>query len=286
MNNDDKIVKWLFKTEAFKVAPSDRPFWYTSGTIGPYYINTHFLYGGETKATEMLEFIDKAKEDALTCPQKILQKEIARYESDKIYRGVIDTIITFIKESPTMSQIGYISGGERRDWFFSLLPAYLLKLPHIMLFKDGKAVMSHNGESVYSEDLKGADVLHIADLVTEASSYIRGWIPALQVIGGKLAQSIAVIDRMQGGAEVLNAAGVEAYSLVGVNDNLFENAMHNSLIDEEQYKMLVDYVRDPRGSMGRFLAENPEFLEASLKADERTASRARLCVEKKMYNVV
>jgi len=33
-------VSWLFETNALKIAPAEKPFWYTSGLIGPYYINT------------------------------------------------------------------------------------------------------------------------------------------------------------------------------------------------------------------------------------------------------
>ena len=46
---NEKLIKWLFETNAFRVCPENEPFWYTSGTIGPYYINTHFLYGSEEK---------------------------------------------------------------------------------------------------------------------------------------------------------------------------------------------------------------------------------------------
>lgn len=286
MKNEDKLTKWLFESGAFKVSPAERPFWYTSGTIGPYYINTHFLYGGEADAEEMLRYIDEVKEDPLTCRQNILQRELNKYENNPIYRGVIDKLVSVIKEKPSMSRIGFISGGERRDWYFSVLPAHILQLPHIMLFKNGRAVLSINDRTEYPGNLNGAEILHIADLVTEASSYIRDWIPALKSIGGRLTASLAVIDRKQGGTEILNNAGVEAHSLIGVNESLFRTAMDEGLINEKQYKMLVEYARDPRGSMSRFLAENPEFLEASLKADERTASRARLCVEKKIYTVV
>jgi len=45
------------------------------GTIGPYYINTHFLYGSEEKANKLLEFIDKEKENILKCPDRIWKKQ-------------------------------------------------------------------------------------------------------------------------------------------------------------------------------------------------------------------
>ena len=36
------IISYLFKTNAIKFCEENKPFWYTSGKIGPYFINTHF----------------------------------------------------------------------------------------------------------------------------------------------------------------------------------------------------------------------------------------------------
>ena len=32
------LVSYLFKTNALRVSPADKPFWYTSGKFGPFYI--------------------------------------------------------------------------------------------------------------------------------------------------------------------------------------------------------------------------------------------------------
>lgn len=285
INMENKLVEWLFKTGAFKVSPHDRPFWYTSGTIGPYYINTHFLYGGEKEAAKMLQFIDEAKNDIYSCSERLLNREKMIYSSDQIYKGLVDYLVAYIKEIIDNSHIAYISGGERRDWYFSLLPADILGIPHITLFKDGEAVIYYKGKTTPAKDLNGGKVLHIADIVTEASSFIRNWIPAVGSIGGNLAYSLVVIDRMQGGAENLKAAGVEANSLISVSQDLFDAAKKNKLLSDEQYELLIEYAKDPRGSMRSFLINNPGFLEESLKADERTASRARLCIENKLYMI-
>ena len=55
------LIDYLFKTNAIRVCPKDKPFWYTSGRIGPYYVNTHFLFGSETKANAFLADIDRLK---------------------------------------------------------------------------------------------------------------------------------------------------------------------------------------------------------------------------------
>ena len=61
----DKLVEMLYQTEAFKVAPADKPFWYTSGKLGPFYINTHYLYGSGKAAEDLLAKIDATKTEML-----------------------------------------------------------------------------------------------------------------------------------------------------------------------------------------------------------------------------
>ena len=59
----DKIAEALFETKAIKVVPSDTPFWYTSGRLGPFFINTHFLLENEAAAGEVLKRIEAAIKD-------------------------------------------------------------------------------------------------------------------------------------------------------------------------------------------------------------------------------
>lgn len=281
--SDIKLVNWLFETGAFRVCPEGRPFWYTSGTIGPYYVNTHFLYGSEKKALELLEAIDAVKADRLACPEKLLVLLEANYASDKIYKGLIDSMQEFIGNNIELDDIDYISGGERRDWFFSLLAAKLLEKPHITLYKDLSAVITENGETCYAESINGARVLHIADLITEASSYERAWIPAIRNIGGQLTHSVVVVDRLQGGGDLLERNNVCSFPMLSIDKSFFDSALEMGLVGKWQYDMLLQYAANPRESMKAFLKDHPEFLENALKADDRTSERARLCIEKKIY---
>jgi len=273
------LVNYLFDTDAFRVCPENKPFWYTAGKIGPFYVNTHFLYGSETKANELLSFIDSAKEDVLTCPKAILDKTLTNYESDKIYKDIIDTCIDFINKNIGVDNFEYISGGERRDWFFSLIIAEKLNKPHITIYKDLSCVTGN----VKTEPLNGATVLHIADLITEASSYERAWIPAIKEQGGVIKYSLAVVDRVQGGKEVLAKYDIESYSLVNIDKGMFDSAKTSNLLSDNQYNMIIDYTKDPDGAMKKFMDEHPEFLENALNSDPKTADRAKLCIEKGFY---
>jgi hypothetical protein len=281
--SDSKLVNWLFQTKAVRVCPENKPFWYTSGTIGPYYINTHFLYGSEKKALELLEKIDAFKADKLGCPGKLLPLIEENYRSDKIFKGLIDTMLEFVRNNIDLDSIGYISGGERRDWFFSLLLAKKLGKPHITIYKDLSTVISHNDETSPTVSINGANVLHIADLITEASSYERAWIPAVKNICGQLKCSLVVVDRLQGGGELLEKNDVCSFALVSIDKKFFHNALEMELISKGQYDMLLKYIANPRKSMKAFLKDHPEFLEEALRSDDRTRERAQLCIDSKIY---
>jgi len=85
-----------------------------------------------------------------------------------------------LKNNIDVNEVDYISGGERRDWFFSPIIAKLLNKPHITIYKDLTTVVSSDGKTEELKELNGESVLHIADLITEASSYERAWIPAIK----------------------------------------------------------------------------------------------------------
>jgi len=280
-----ELIGYLFETKAIRVCPKDRPFWYTSGKIGPYYVNTHFLYGSEEKANEFLTLIDGLKDNKLSCSGEFHRASKENYRADRIYKGTIDALVSYARENLDTDRIDYISGGERRDWFFSFMVADLLGKPHLTLFKDLSSVLYKNGNSEEAGDLNGASVLHIADLITTASSYERAWVPAVRGKNGRMKWSLVVVDRLQGGAEVLKSRGVESHQLVSIDREVFKKAAEAGYIDKEQLGLVLDYMDDPEGSMKEFLKNNPMFLKQALSGDAKTAQRARLLTQNNFYGV-
>ena len=281
------IVSYLFETNAIRFCEENKPFWYTSGKIGPYFINTHFVYGSEKDAVELLSFIDESLSNKMTLPKKVFEKVLEQYNKNSIYKDVINHLKSYIEENIDVSNIDYISGGERRDWFFSNIIAYLLKKPHISIYKDlSTVVSSYNFEKTeVVSNLKNKNVLHIADLITVASSYIRAWIPAIKNLGANMCWSCTVVDRMQGGKDKLEAHGVKSFSLVNVDTSLFKTAFDMGIINKKQLDMLNKFFADADGSMKEFLIAHPEFLENSLNGDEKTKKRAQLLVDNNLYGL-
>ena len=281
------LVSFLFKTNALRVSPADKPFWYTSGKIGPFYINTHFLYGSEQDAVDLLSFIDSEKENRESLPKKVFERTNEQYNKNEIYRHVIDEMLDFINTNFDLSDIDYVSGGERRDWFFSNIIANKLNKPHICIYKDLSTVLTDsNFEKILDiSQIKNSKVLHVADLITEASSYVRAWIPAIQNLGATITTTLVVVDRLQGGKETLFEKNIAAFSLLNIDESLFEKALELNIITKDQFDMLLKFKANPDETMRNFLASHPNFLQDALKADAKTAQKAQLCIDKNLYNL-
>jgi orotate phosphoribosyltransferase len=279
MEANQSIVKALFDTQAVRVSPTDQPFWYTSGTLGPYYINTHFLYGSESEANQLLSLIETVTATPTELPQTLSAVIMEHYQQQPVFKAVIDALV----ESLENVDFDIVSGGERRDYFFSIPVAALLGKPHVAILKDGQAYYSdenfQNTRFLQPDDLKGARFVHVADLVTEASSYTRTWLPTIKRLGGLIQVTAVVVDRDQGGREVLAAAGVELITLTRIEAELFASASEANLIDDAQVNQILLFMQDPHQFMTAFLEAHPSFLADQIKMGGKAAERALRCLE-------
>lgn len=287
--SNNKLVSYLFQTNAFKVCPTNQPFWLTSGLISPYFVNTHFLYGNESDSVALLDFITNALviETKTDIPGKIFEKVLEQYERNEVYKTTIDYLKMTIEQNIDMNQVDYVSGGERRDWYFSIMIAYLFGLPHITLFKDQTAVVSTCDFEECTEvtKLEGKKVLHVADLLTKASSYVNYWAPAIQKLGSDIFWSAVVVDRLEGGDETLKDLRIESLSLIKLDNSLFQTALELNVISQSQLEMLNEFKKDPYTYMRNFLIAHPEFLQNALKSDPKTVKRAQYCIDNDLYNL-
>ncbi|MBP5493189.1 MAG: orotate phosphoribosyltransferase [Clostridiales bacterium] len=275
------ISDYLFATNAVRVSDPEKPFWYASGTLGPFYVNTHFLLESEEKANELLALIEQAaagdRADFLTAILPFVKKQ---YETSESYKTVIDLIVAKAKEL----DFDFISGGERRDFFFSLMPAYLLGKPHLSIFKDGETYYSENVEGkakkVGEGDLSGKVSLHIADLITEASSYTNAWIPSIRGVGAKINDTIAVIDRLQGGEANLKKEGVNMYTFAKIELSLFDEAVEKGVLSQAQREMVAHFMENPIDYMKAFLVAHPNFIDEQIALGGKPKKRAEMAISR------
>ena len=275
---ENPIISWLFETDAVRVCPEGQPFWYTSGKLGPFYINTQFLYGSEAAANALLKTIEEAcAGEKLAFYDKVWADISAQLESCPIFSQLID----LLTEEARKLDVDFVSGGERRDFFFSMPVAKKLGLGHLSIFKDLSCVYTDaNGVSMdpAQANLAGKKSVHIADLITVASSYIRAWIPAVEALGAKIAYSLAVVDRDQGGSEILEKAGCPLTTLITIKPELFEQAKKLDRVTDAQVELVNSFIADPDKFMHDFLVAHPDFLANEIAKGGKSAQRAELCI--------
>jgi len=97
-------LRYLLKTGAFQFVDAHTPWFpYTSGQIGPYYVQS-----------------------------------IAIEKEGDAYADAIQSLVELIRLK--FGDFDVVSGGETRDWDFSNPVAVALRKPHIKLYKDGKTL--------------------------------------------------------------------------------------------------------------------------------------------------
>ena len=72
---------------------------------------------------------------------------------------------------------------------------------------------------------------------------------------------------------------------INIDETLFKKALDMKIINLTQYEMLKNFYENPDKTMRTFLINHPGFLENALKSDEKTASRAKLCIDNNLYNL-
>lgn len=277
MDAKKRVIQWLFDSQALQVAAAHEPYWYTSGKFGPYYINTHYLYGTKAAAEDLLDDITHVSACPLALPHLISKRCIQQYTASEAYRGLADLAL----ETLRVHEFDLISGGERRDFFFSMILADLFQVEHLSILKDGRSYLSTVGfkqcHEIKPGELAGKKVLHVADLVTEASSYFRAWLPAIAASGASIHDSFAVVDRQQGGREALADRDISLHSLVKIDRAFFAMAAAEGYIDQAQAKQMEDFGKDPDQYMHDFLKEDPQFFKRSIEKDEALRQRIERC---------
>lgn len=277
------VVRYLFETNAVKVAPEGEMFLTTSGLITPYYVNTHFLCGGEEESTRILSLIDSCKHTPEKIVTAVSDEIIALSNANAIYKEVLKTMQELCAPYLASHNISYISGGERRDWFFSIPLSRLCGLPHLYVYNEGM-ILDDDARPVTIDQV--SNTLHVADLLTVGSSYVKKWIPYLKDKNISLTVSVNCVDRDQGGEGYLKEAGVtDVLHLCKIDEVFFHQAKEVRAISEKQYESILVFFRDQFSSMQQYLRTHPDFIVAALQADKKTRERIRLTLDQDVYHL-
>ncbi|MEK6928130.1 MAG: hypothetical protein AABX11_06885 [Nanoarchaeota archaeon] len=232
--NQKKHLDILFRNGCFK--PREDFFVYRSGQIGPYFVQSaNVMTNGLDYQTAIKDMV-----------------ELVRHE----------------KDSPDKDFV--ISGGERRDWIFSIPVAVNLGVGPTMICKNGE---------ILGANMNGKKVVHVADVNNEGSSPRDYWVPAIKSAGGRIDNIFFYIDRMEDGVQVMEDLGLRANSLVQLDGNAWDYMYARRYIDEKMYGALMERMGD-RGAWARKMLRSEKGLARLAEINSITPDKVRAVLDK------
>jgi len=267
--NSDQLLKLIHDSKALSIWNRSKGpvFWYIAGIPGPFYVNTEWMLGGEC-AAKLLGAIDAILATEKTGTGRAAQLKaaiLAAYVNNSAYRNIVATMIERgQKEFPGMPYT-FISGGERRDWLFSIPFAEECRLKHVFLFKD----MSVHCEQPLKPPETG---LHVSDLINNAASYFELWFPALEKARLLCVGTLCVNSRGDSGIQKLAARGHKAVALNHIDLAFFEQSLANGLINKVMLEEIACYFASPKEWAAHYLMNKSDLFNIE-KIDKKSFER-------------
>ncbi|GMA65097.1 phosphoribosyltransferase [Alicyclobacillus fastidiosus] len=241
-----QLLSRLIYSNAIRVRhkESELPFWYTSGKPGAFYINVEKIAGESVsvKLDEINDILasDQSRHDMSTAITKLIVRLL---DSEAEYAKAMHLLTNFY--TSTGKKPNAISGGERRDWFFSIPIARQLGVPHVFLFKDG-STCTINSEGTSPSMNPGTNVIHVSDIVNTGSSYKRYWLPALARMDMLSRETYTVVIRGTEGLNLLKENNVSVVSPLTMDADAFHFAYEIGLINRFALDDVQLYLESPR----------------------------------------
>ena len=134
-----------------------------------------------------------------------------------------------------------VAGAETAGIPLAAAIAIKAKLPMIYVRKRPKSYGTMSFiEGILQKDQK---VVLIDDMITDGKSKMR-FIEGIRHEGAVCDNVLVVLDREQGGKESLSAEKVVLHSLITLKE-LLEYMKQNKLVDEDNYKITLNYLNNP-----------------------------------------
>ncbi len=242
MITKDAIEELVYK-RSYKFL--DKPVILTSGeALTPFFLNGENLIGDNAKNYSKFEMD----------PIGMMRFVRGELENSQDFRNTIEYVI----ENSNLRGIEYISGGRTRDWPFSAALAIMANKKALFLYKPQDnhtpIVLDPKLENSigYPQNLKGAKVFHIVDLVTSASSVTTegGWLDQIRLLNGNINRVYAAIDRNQGATTKLKEREVKLESAVQINKDWLKT------YDPEHTEVVQAYLKDTQKWSINYLLQN------------------------------
>ncbi len=266
------LLKLIHDTKAVSIwnHKTGPVFWYAASVPGPFYVNTELVIG-PALAAELLEKITAiiaATKDNAARAEQLNKLILGAYQMSPQYQQVISAMKLAAEREFPAGSFNVISGGERRDWLFSIPLAQELGVRHVFLFKNQTAYCKES----FKENERA---LHVADLINNAASYFDLWFPILVKAKLDYIGTLCINSRGSNGLNRLKDHGKKTVTLNSVDLSFFDKSLASGLIDRDTRDEIAAYFTSNIDWAKRYLMHDVKLFDAQnldAKSFERLAS--------------
>lgn len=145
-----------------------------------------------------------------------------------------------IRNLMTLDKIDKLASIELKGALILPSIGCLVNLPCIVVRKEEKAY-GVIGRIAGAEVAKGDNILFFDDVVSEGLPKVEGMKP-LEELGAKVEYLLVVVDREQGGKEILERMGYKVHALARVSE-LVKSLQSSGDISREQAETVLNYIK-------------------------------------------
>jgi hypothetical protein len=244
-------------------------FWYTANVPGPFYVNTEMVIGNALSERLLREItaIVAGTVDTEARARQLNALILDNYKASPGWQRLIATLVAKAQNEFGLHSFAAVSGGERRDWLFSIPFAHVCDLPHLFLFKNQALYCDRHVSA-------GASVLHVSDLINNAASFFDRWLPIFEREKVVCAGNLCVNIRGDAGARRLREAGQKMASLVTIDNDFFRHLHAADLIDRATYEEITVFFASAQDWAAKYLIGNPGLFDVQ-GCDAKSFERLR-----------
>ena len=160
--------------------------------------------------------------------------------SPKDFRCVVDVISDEIRKIMVVDRIDRLASIELKGAL--ILPSVTSKLniPSIIVRKIRKQY-GIKGRISGGEIMNGDQILFFDDVISDGKSKLEGIRP-LEELGAKVKHVFVVVDREQGGKNIIEGAGYRFHALMKISD-LIEYLLQSKKISKDEARAALDFTK-------------------------------------------
>jgi hypothetical protein len=268
------LLKLIHDTQAVSIWDHAKGpvFWYAANVPGPFYVNTEMVIGAELSEKLLREItaIVAGTLDAQARAEQLNRLILDAFKKTPSWQRLISTMIARARAEFSQQDFTMISGGERRDWLFSIPFAHVCNAPQLFLFK--------NKTMFCEQPVKaGQNVLHVSDLINNAASFFDLWQPALNALQLGCVGNLCVNVRGENGLNRLREAGQKTVALVTIDVDFFRLLHASNLISQAVFEEISVFFASSQDWAVKYLIGKPELFNAQ-SCDAKSFERLRFFI--------